>query len=79
MALSFEELKAAQDATSAKLDSVAAGVDALQAEIEDLKTKLLESGLTAEQEQILADGINSIKAKADAIGADINPEPQNGE
>ena len=69
--MSFEDLKAAQDATDAKIDAVKADIVVLM----DKLAAIPVPGMTPEQEAALADAVahaNAINEKLGAIDA-LNP------
>jgi len=74
MAKTFEEIQDALTKTNTALDNISSEMDAFKIEIEDLKKKLEDSGLTAEQEQILSDGIDALKTRAENISTAIEGE-----
>jgi hypothetical protein len=63
--MSFEDLKAAQDATDAKIDAVKADIDALMAKLAAVPV----AGMTPEQEAALADAVAHAQAINDKLGA----------
>jgi hypothetical protein len=71
LAMSFEDLKAAQDATDAKIDAVKADIVLLMEKL----AAIPPAGMTPEQEAALADAVthaNSINDKLGALDA-MNP------
>jgi|AraplaMF_Col_mMF_1032025.scaffolds.fasta_scaffold00246_84 hypothetical protein len=63
--MSFEDLKAAQDATDAKIDAVKADIQALM----DKLAAVPAAGMTPEQEAALADAVAHAQAINDKLGA----------
>jgi len=71
LAMSFEDLKAAQDATDAKIDSVKADIVVLMEKLAAIPAP----GMTPEQEAALADAVahaTAINDKLSAVDA-LNP------
>jgi hypothetical protein len=70
----FNELKAAQDATDAKVAAVKTDVETLIAKL----AAVPPAGLTAEQQAALDDAVthaNAINASLSAVDAEVNPAP----
>lgn len=63
--MSFEDLKAAQAETDAKVEAVAADIQTLMDKLAAIPTP----GMTAEQEAALADAVAHAKAINDRLGA----------
>lgn len=63
--MSFDDLKAAQDATDAKIDAVKADIDALMAKL----AAIPPAGMTPEQEAALAAAVDHAKAINDKLSA----------
>jgi hypothetical protein len=63
--MSFEDLKAAQDATDAKIDSVKADIETLMSKLAAIPVP----GMTPEQEAALADAVAHAQAINDKLGA----------
>ncbi len=77
---SFEDLQATVQATNTALDNIGTEMTGMKSEIEVLKEKLGNMGLTAEQEQVIGEGLASLRARAEAISTVVegNQPEDNG-
>jgi peptidoglycan hydrolase CwlO-like protein len=68
---SFEEMQATIAATNTALTNISDEMGAMQNEIDALKEQIGNMGLTAEQESTIADGLQSLRTRAENISTVI--------
>jgi septal ring factor EnvC (AmiA/AmiB activator) len=72
---SFEEMQATIAATNTALTNISDEMGAMQNEIDALKEQIGNMGLTAEQESTIADGLQSLRTRAENISTVIEGAP----